>query len=184
MSLLKIFSTTDQQLVRSFVEHGEVSSTLADVGVRFERWQADEPLPAAATATEVIDTYSVSVDALMAEYGFQSVDVIALRPDHPERQALRQKFLDEHTHSDFEVRFFVEGRGLFYIHAEDKVYGVMCEQGDLISVPAGTKHWFDMGAAPDFKCIRLFTSPEGWVANYSGDDIASGYPTFETFLQP
>ncbi|MDZ4263978.1 MAG: cupin, partial [Pseudomonadota bacterium] len=130
-----------------------------------------------------IESYRTSVDALMSEYGFQSVDVIALRPDHPERQALRQKFLDEHIHSDFEVRFFVEGKGLFYIHAEDKVYGVMCEQGDLISVPAATKHWFDMGAEPDFKCIRLFTSPEGWVANYSGDAIAKSYPTFEAFLQ-
>ena len=117
----------------------------------------------------------------MTEYGFESVDVIALRPDHPDRQALRQKFLDEHTHSDFEVRFFVEGKGLFYIHAEDKIYGVMCEQGDLISVPAGAKHWFDMGAEPDFKCIRLFTTPEGWVANYTGDAIAKSFPTFEAF---
>jgi 1,2-dihydroxy-3-keto-5-methylthiopentene dioxygenase len=39
-----------------------------------------------------------------------------------------------------------------------------------------------MGAAPDFKCIRLFTNPEGWVANFTGDDIASRFPNFERYL--
>lgn len=184
MSHLKVFSVAERQLLESSTVHGEIASRLAGVGIRFERWQVHQPLAAAATQAEVIEAYHMQVDGLMAEYDFQSVDVIALRPDHPERQTLRQKFLDEHTHSDFEVRFFVAGSGLFYIHSDDKVYGVMCEQGDLISVPAGTKHWFDMGAEPDFKCIRLFTSPEGWVASYSGDAIASAYPTSETFLQP
>lgn len=183
MSKLKIFSTINQQRLEDLQSHEKIASRLSGIGVRFERWQAHQPLSVAATQAEVIECYRASVDALMSEYGFQSVDVIALRPEHPERQALRQKFLDEHTHSDFEVRFFVEGKGLFYIHAGDKVYGVMCEQGDLISVPAATKHWFDMGAEPDFKCIRLFTSPEGWVANYSGDAIAKSYPSFEAFLQ-
>jgi len=61
------------------------------------------------------------------------------------------------------------------------VYGVLCEAGDLISVPAGTRHWFDMGGAPDFQCIRLFTTPEGWVADYTGDDIARRFPRLEAF---
>ena len=64
--------------------------------------------------------------------------------------------------TDFELRFFVDGRGLFYLHLGDKVYCVLCEQGDLISVPANTTHWFDMGANPRFKCIRFFTTPDGW----------------------
>ena len=114
----------------------------------------------------------------MAEYGFKSVDVVSLDPNHPDKAALRAKFLDEHTHSDFEVRFFVDGKGLFYIHTGGKVYGVLCEKGDLISVPADTPHWFDMGENPCFKCIRLFTTPEGWVAQFTGDKIAAGYPQF------
>ncbi len=120
------------------------------------------------------------VDGLMQEYAFKSVDVVSLNPNHPDKTALRAKFLDEHTHSDFEVRFFVDGQGLFYIHTGGKVYGVLCEKGDLISVPANTPHWFDMGENPHFKCIRLFTTPEGWVAQYTGDTIASGYPQFGT----
>ena len=147
----------------------------------FEGWRADRTLTEDAGQDEVISAYRQSVDRLMEDYGFQSVDVVALRPDHPDRVALRQKFNNEHTHSEFEVRFFVEGKGLFYIHQGDKVYGVMCEQGDLISVPANTKHWFDMGAAPSFKCIRLFTNPEGWMAQFTGDTIATRFPVFEQF---
>ncbi|MEM7678491.1 MAG: cupin, partial [Myxococcota bacterium] len=56
---------------------------------------------------------------------------------------------------------------------------VLCERGDLIAVPDGTRHWFDMGSEPNFKCIRFFTNPEGWVAQFTGDDIAGKFPRFE-----
>jgi enolase-phosphatase E1 len=102
--------------------------------------------------------------------------VVSLKPDHPDREALRAKFLNEHTHSDYEVRFFVDGQGLFYIHKAGRVYATLCERGDLISVPADTPHWFDMGPRPDFKCIRLFTTPEGWVARFTESDIAGRFP--------
>ncbi len=181
MSTLKVFAAGSAELHKTISDYEKITAELQAAGVRFERWQAGAALSENSSQEEIIAAYQGSVDALVAEYGFKSVDVIALAPDHPERQALREKFINEHTHSEFEVRFFVGGRGLFYIHQGDQVYGVMCEQGDLISVPANTKHWFDMGAAPEFKCIRLFTSPEGWVAQYSGDEIASRFPTFEQF---
>jgi 1,2-dihydroxy-3-keto-5-methylthiopentene dioxygenase len=100
---------------------------------------------------------------------------------HPDKTALRQKFLSEHIHSDFEVRFFVEGRGLFFLHPDDRVYAVLCEQGDLISVPANVRHWFDR-REPHVRAIRLFTTPEGWVAQYTGDPIADRFPRLEQFL--
>jgi 1,2-dihydroxy-3-keto-5-methylthiopentene dioxygenase len=95
---------------------------------------------------------------------------------------MRQKFLSEHTHADFEVRFFVEGSGLFYLHVGDKVYTLLCEKGDLISVPANTTHWFDMGTKPYFKCIRFFTTPEGWVGNFTGSEIAKQFPDFDQYV--
>lgn len=91
-------------------------------------------------------------------------------------------FLNEHMHDDFEVRFFVDGRGLFYLHPNDKVYVLLCEQGDLISVPANLKHWFDMGENPHFTAIRLFTTPDGWKARFTDSGIASTFPSFEQFL--
>ena len=146
-------------------------------------YRADQPQNGAdAEAQDVLNAYQGSVDRLKQQYGFQSADVISLKADHPSKDQLRQKFLSEHTHSEFEVRFFVEGRGLFYLHIADKVYAVLCEQGDLISVPANTTHWFDMGENPDFKCIRLFTTEDGWVAQYTGNPIAESFPTLDHYL--
>ncbi len=159
-----------------------IANQLHSAGVLFERWEATRPLGESASQDEILAAYRTSVDRLSQHYGFQSADVISVTPDHPNKAELRKKFLDEHTHSDFEVRFFVGGRGLFFIHAHEQVLAVMCEQGDLISVPANTPHWFDMGADPQLKCIRLFTTPEGWVANYTGSDIARRFPSFEQYL--
>lgn len=181
MSTLKIFPDNDNQAQSTLTEHDAIATQLHNIGVRFERWQASQPLSIESSQEEIIGAYQNSVDRLMNEYGFKSCDVVSLHPAHPDKAALRNKFLDEHIHEDFEVRFFVDGKGLFYIHHESKVYAIMCEKGDLISVPANCKHWFDMGENPAFKCIRLFTTPEGWVAKYTGDKIASGYPRFEQF---
>ena len=101
-------------------------------------------------------------------------------PDHPDRDAARKKFLDEHTHAEDEVRFFVDGRGLFSLHIDGRVYEVLCERGDLIGVPADTTHWFDMGPRPEFTAIRLFNNPEGWVARFTGSDIADRFGRLES----
>ena len=114
-----------------------------------------------------------------SERGYVTVDVISLTSDHPQKAELRAKFLEEHRHAEDEVRFFVAGRGLFTLHIEDKVYAVLCEKNDLISVPAGTRHWFDMGEHPHFVAIRLFNNPEGWVAQFTGEDIAGRFPRLE-----
>lgn len=178
MSLLKVYEESNGQNPMVTTRGDEISIRLEAIGVRFERWQAEEDIGAHATSEQIIHAYKTSVDELMTSHGFLSVDVINMHPGHPDKTTLRQKFLSEHTHSDDEVRFFVKGKGLFYIHAQQKVYGILCEQGDLISVPANIPHWFDMGEMPEFTCIRLFSSPEGWVAQYTGSDIADRFPRF------
>ncbi|NHV93569.1 acireductone dioxygenase [Cronobacter sakazakii] len=145
-------------------------------GVRFERWQADRELGDNPTPETVLTSYQHAIDLLVAEKGYQSWDVISMRADNPQKEALRDKFLNEHTHGEDEVRFFVEGAGLFCLHIGDKVYQVLCEKNDLISVPAGTPHWFDMGSEPHFTAIRIFDNPEGWIANFTGSPIAEAYP--------
>lgn len=182
MSRLVIYNESAQPLSGVIHDHQVIAAELAVLGVRFERWQANAPLAPDAGHEAVLEAYAVDVARLNAEYGFQSVDVVALSPDHPQKAEMRQKFLAEHTHDDFEVRFFVDGSGLFYLHVGDKVYTVLCEKGDLISVPASTTHWFDMGAEPNFKCIRLFVVPEGWVGNFTGSEVAKGFPDYEQFL--
>jgi 1,2-dihydroxy-3-keto-5-methylthiopentene dioxygenase len=157
----------------------DIRAQLGAAGVRFERWEASCVLDAQSTQDEIIEAYRDSVNRLMNQYGFRSVDVISMNADHPQRGAMRDKFLHEHTHDEFEVRFFVEGQGLFNIRDGGRIYSVLCQQGDLISVPAGIRHWFDMGPLPHLKCIRLFTTPEGWVAQYTGDKIGDRFPRLE-----
>lgn len=156
-----------------------IASELAAIGVRFERWAADADLPKGADQDTVIAAYRTAVNRLISECGYQAVDVLSLERGAPNAEAARAKFLNEHQHSEDEVRFFVEGRGAFYLHVNERVYQTVCVKGDLISVPAGTKHWFDMGADPEFTVIRLFTNPEGWVANFTGDEIAGAFPKLD-----
>ncbi|WP_027485638.1 acireductone dioxygenase [Rhodanobacter sp. OR87] len=177
MSRLRIFDETrPQSPLAEIDEHAAIAAELGKVGVRFEQWQASQPIVPGASQDEVIAAYRGDIDRLMGEEGYQAVDVVSLTPDHPDRAALRQKFLSEHTHSEDEVRFFVAGAGQFTLHLGGRVYDILCEQGDLIGVPDGTRHWFDMSEAPYFVAIRLFTNKEGWVANFTGDDIASRFP--------
>ena len=176
MSQLKIFKDNDPQnpeLETSIRD--KIAFALGEVGVSFEQWETQQPIENEVTNEEIITAYKDQIDKLIAENGYQSFDVINMNPDYPQKQELRNKFLSEHTHSDDEVRFFVKGKGLFSLHIGNKVFEVTCEKGDLISVPAGTPHWFDMGDKPYFTSIRLFNSPDGWVANYTGSDIAKNF---------
>lgn len=182
MSALTVYPENQPETGITTRDFAAIAEQLGKLDVRFERWQAAFEFDGDAESQTVLDAYQDAIDKLSQQYGFQSVDVISLKADHPSKDQLRNKFLSEHTHSDFEVRFFVEGRGLFYLHVEDKVYAVLCEQGDLISVPANVRHWFDMGEQPDFKCIRLFIIPDGWVAEYTGDTLSEKFPTLDQYL--
>ena len=181
MTTLTIY-TSDGREVNTTTDPELIASTLGGRGVQYERWQASRPLAEDAGQDEVLEAYLDEIERLNADHGFQSVDVVSLGPDYPDKAVLRRKFLAEHVHEDFEIRFFVDGRGLFYLHMGDEVYLLLCEQGDLISVPANTTHWFDMGANPCFKCIRFFTTPEGWLADFTGSDIANRFPDFDAYV--
>jgi 1,2-dihydroxy-3-keto-5-methylthiopentene dioxygenase len=183
VSLLTIYSESGLEAAQTVRDFDAIADCLSSIGVQFERWAAECELSEDANQDAILSAYAKPVRRLQELYGFQSADVISVGFDHPQKEQMRAKFLSEHTHSDFEVRFFVEGSGLFYLHPDEKVYAVLCERGDLISVPAGVKHWFDMGANPDLKCIRLFTTPEGWVADFTGSAIAEQFPKIEQFVE-
>ena len=180
MTTLTIYADkAPQQPEAVLTEFEQIRDALAAVGVELERWQASQPLSATATQDEVIAAYREAIDQLNQKFGFQSIDVVSMHPEHPQREAARGKFLAEHTHADFEIRFFVDGAGMFYIHHGGKVYMTLCTRGDLINLPANLTHWFDMGPTPNFKAIRLFTTADGWIGNFTGSDIADHFPRYE-----
>jgi len=182
MTSLTIYHDDKTGTPATITDYQQIAGTLKDIGVQLERWQADAKLPADADQEAVIAAYQSSIDKLNKQYGFKSVDVVSLRPDHPQKTEMRSKFLAEHIHHDFEIRFFVDGTGLFYLHVDGKIFMILCEAGDLISVPANTTHWFDMGENPNFKCIRFFTTENGWVGDFTGSDIAANFPDFDSHL--
>ena len=180
MSRLRIFNegepATPLQVVN---DHAGMAAELAKIGVRFEQWEANAPLQPGAPPDAVMAAYRADIDRLVAERGFKTVDVVSIAPDNPNRGEMRRKFLDEHFHKEDEVRFFVAGSGLFTLHVDGKVYEIECVKDDLIAVPDGTLHWFDMGAEPYFVAIRFFTEPDGWVGHFTGTTLAQQFPRYE-----
>lgn len=164
--------------IEHLTDFATAAQRLAAVGIGLERWDASASLPADATDADILAAYAAPIARLQAERGYRSVDVVRLTPGHPDRVAMRAKFLAEHVHDEDEVRFFVEGSGMFYIHAGGRVHALECTTGDLILLPQGTRHWFDTGEHPRFTAIRLFTRPDGWVARFTGDAIAEAVPLY------
>ena len=153
-----------------------IAESLSEIGVEFERWSGSVSVAADAAPEAILEAYRPYLDQLMGAKGAGSADVIKLTPDNPAAPALREKFLSEHIHTEDEIRFFVDGSGHFVMHVDGKVYDALCEAGDLISVPANTKHWFDAGDQPNFTALRVFTDTSGWVAHFTGDTISGRFP--------
>jgi 1,2-dihydroxy-3-keto-5-methylthiopentene dioxygenase len=167
-------------------DEGEIRERLAARGVEYDRWSLAE-LADDAPSDAVLEAYAEPIARISAEQGYVLVDVAALHPsDDPAwsatAAAARQKFLAEHTHADDEVRFFAGGSGIFYLHIGDEVYAVLGERGDLLSVPKGTTHWFDMGTRPNFTAVRFFRDEDGWVGEFTGNPIAERIPDFDTIV--
>lgn len=180
MSNLRIYRDNEPRSPEKIVDDkAAMAMELNKVGVRYEQWETSAELDECPEPEQVLQAYQGDIERLKREEGYQTVDVVSMTPDHPQKEAARGKFLDEHRHGEDEVRFFVEGQGLFTLHIGERVYEVLCTKGDLISVPANTPHWFDMGPNPRFTAIRLFNNSDGWVANFTGDDIALRFSRLE-----
>lgn len=175
MSLLTIRdAATGAETLRTDDPH-KIAEALKPIGVRFERWPVAD-LPAGAEPDAVLAAYRPHLDAFLKETKAGTADVIRLTADHPQKDAIRAKFLSEHIHTEDEVRFFHEGAGNFVMHVDGKIYDAHCTRGDLISVPANTKHWFDAGEVPHVTALRVFTDTTGWTPHYTGSDIAARIP--------
>lgn len=153
----------------------EIQDFLSNNGIEYQRWSTPESFDANASQDEILKAYEDHLSPLMEKNGYKTADVINVHAQTKGVDELRQKFLREHTHTEDEVRFFIEGSGLFWFHTNSKVFSVFCTEGDLINVPKDTKHWFDLGDNPNLKVIRIFTNPEGWVAQYTHSGIDSTY---------
>ncbi|OGG95074.1 MAG: hypothetical protein A2508_08615 [Candidatus Lambdaproteobacteria bacterium RIFOXYD12_FULL_49_8] len=154
----------------------QITRILASRGLTFSRWEAKALLTNDDSPETILAAYQHEVKPFMEKHGFLAADVINVHPETPNLEAIRHKFLQEHVHTEDEVRFFVDGQGEFWLHfADGVVASLMCYRNDFIAIPANTKHWFDLAPAYHCKAIRIFTNPEGWVAQYTGSEIEKRY---------
>ncbi|MBI1374858.1 MAG: cupin domain-containing protein [Phycisphaera sp.] len=164
----------DEQLTLTDVD--EVRAFLAPLGIWYERWDVEGRIDRDATNEEILDAYAPEIDRLKQRGGYVTADVIQITPDTPNLDAILAKFNREHTHSEDEVRFIVKGRGLFHINLDDApVFAIEVNAGDLINVPAGTRHWYDMCDDMIVRAIRLFRDPVGWTPEYVDGGVHDGY---------
>lgn len=153
-----------------------VRAYLAGIGIDHEHWEPSHTVPANAPAAEILAAYSAEIDRLKAQGGYVTADVIDVSPATAGLEAMLNKFNREHWHDEDEVRFIIEGSGLFHIAPrEGPVVSITVEGGDLIRVPRGTRHWFDLCGERRIRAIRLFQDVAGWTPHYTESGVDKSY---------
>jgi 1,2-dihydroxy-3-keto-5-methylthiopentene dioxygenase len=152
---------------RTIESKEEILAFLQPFGVWYEHWPVQGRLDPAATDRDILDEYAPEIEKVKQAGGYVTADVINVNADTPNLDAMLQKFNKEHTHSEDEVRFTVSGKGIFHLHPENgPVFGVTVEAGDMINVPHGMKHWFNLCDDRHIRCIRFFEDAAGWTPHY------------------
>jgi 1,2-dihydroxy-3-keto-5-methylthiopentene dioxygenase len=153
-----------------------VVAFLAAEGIDHERWAPEHPLAASASAEAVLAAYATEIDRLKARGGYVTADVIDVRPETPNLEAMLARFRSEHWHDEDEVRFILEGSGIFFVNPRERdVFAIEVGPGDLIRVPRGTWHWFDLCDDRRIRAIRLFQDPAGWTPRYTESGTEAGF---------
>ena len=153
-----------------------IARFLAPFGIWYEKWEVEGRIDGDAGSEEILAAYDDEIQALNRKHGFVTADVIDVSADTPGLDEMLNKFNKEHTHTEDEVRFIVKGRGIFHIRPENgPIFALQTDPGDLINVPAGTRHWFDLCEEQEIRAIRLFLDKSGWTPHYVEDGAHDRY---------
>ena len=171
MAVVRIY---DQD--RTLTEKEEIARYLATCGIDYERWQPRHPVANDAPAEVILCAYQNEIEQLKSRGGYVTADVIDVRPETPGLTEMLAKFNREHWHDEDEVRFIIAGHGLFHIHSKKSgVIGIEVEAGDLLRVPRGTWHWFDLCDDRRIRAIRLFQDVAGWTPHYTKSGLDENF---------
>lgn len=157
-------------------EFDEIKPYLEKIGIDYERWQASYDISPDASDEEILQAYSAEIEKLKLKGGYVTADVINIVPTTPNLDELLEKFKREHWHDEDEVRFIIKGKGIFHIAPENSdVVSIEMHPGDLIRVPRGTHHWFNLCGDKTVRAIRLFQNPAGWTPFYTESGLEMKY---------
>ena len=161
---------------RKLTDQQSLTEYLAACGIDYEQWQPTRPVPENAPADQILLAYAEEIEELKERGGYVTADVIDVNAQTPGLDAMLAKFNREHWHSEDEVRFIIAGHGLFHIHPEvGPVLAIEVAAGDLIRVPAKTRHWFDLCADRQIRAIRLFQDSAGWTPHYTESGVDQSF---------
>lgn len=153
-----------------------IQAYLAEIGIGYERWQPAQSVSRDSTAAEILEAYDSQVQTLKSRGGYVTADVIQIQPDTPNLETMLERFRQEHWHDEDEVRFTLSGHGLFHIHPQNGlVVAVEVAEGDLLMIPRGTLHWFNLCGDRQIRAIRMFQDPQGWTPHYTNSGVDSQY---------
>ena len=142
----------------------EAKSFLAKYGLYADFWQPE------ITDKNIIDPlirYKNQIEKLKTRFSYKSADVVQLNPNTQNLDKILSAFVKEHHHTDDEVRFTVEGEGIFGVNPiTDAPFEICVQPGDLLVVPANTMHWFNLTEEKTIRCIRVFKDNPKWEAIY------------------
>ena len=155
------------ELNKQITEPDKIRDYLKPFSIWYENWSVQGRVSDKSTNEEILVAYHDEIERLKKQGGYVTADVINVNPDTPGLDAMLDKFKVEHTHDEDEVRFVVAGSGIFHINPENsEIFSIEMQPGDLINVPRGTRHWFNLCAEKTIKTIRLFQDPTGWTPHY------------------
>ena len=163
---------------RTLHDPEEIRACIDSAGVTHERWEPAHTVPPGAPPEEILAAYATEIESLKKRGGYVTADVVDITPETRNLEVMLGRFAREHWHEDDEVRFVIDGSGLFFIRPrKGPVFSVETAGGDLLCVPAGTWHWFHLCPERSIRAIRLFQDPAGWEAHYTGSDLETSYPS-------
>ena len=163
-----------------------IAALLSPIGVTLESWAIpgdpvlknllNQPRLDPTEQEKVLQAFLPRFEHLRKTLGYQTQDLVVLDPDLPGLGALEDKFRAIHTHDDDEIRYIVEGEGIFgFVLPDGDQVELLVESGDYINVPRGAEHWFRLTAPKRIKAVRYFTSREGWVPLYTGRPLSPAF---------
>lgn len=175
MSSLAVYLNTSPQLPNKVLNHADdIASTLAAVSIDYRQLELPAALRPGCEQADFDAAYGLWLQALMGEQGYVRQELFNLQRNHPQKLELRARHLDEQVQGSASAWLFVGGFAQLSIHLQGYVYLLQGERGDLLSLPAGTRHWFDLGEEPHALVLRLSADDEAPVL--TGEEIASRFP--------
>lgn len=172
---MAVVTVPDKNLVLR--DEREIANYLATINIEYERWENVKNVPTDASPEEILAAYADEIEKMKSKGGYQTADVINIVPETPNLEPMLEKFRPEHWHDEDEVRFIVKGCGIFHIAPDGggDVTAVKMTEGDMIRVPRGTKHWFDLDENRTVRAIRLFQDVTGWTPHYTESGREKNY---------